>query len=338
MKYIISEIQLRLLEQDEPALNSVEVILLKKLNQEKQKGKLKTVAEIKDYIKKLIPYLGLPEDSWIYYEGLFRANYRKDGKYEEISKSEFIDPQDLPGKTISNTAADKYTSTKMPFKGSNLSGFWLTESKGKKMYIVLSYGWYPIYIFKEGIWYEVVSRYSSSTGRQMSNAAPFRYSNKLESNVYWATPDEMKQLMKGMTHDEFIKNKIERFEKKAGEEISQRKRGLTTYTPGAVFGQTKVMFKIKNLRREGDRGVVDVDVYGVKNLTGNKMIDYLNGEQGITKQFVEERLRGKLGRELRNYMGQILHYYSDNYDPEKHLIDFNFTHIRDKELDKTKTN
>ena len=41
MKYIISEIQLRLLEQDEPALNSVEVILLKKLNQEKEKGKLK---------------------------------------------------------------------------------------------------------------------------------------------------------------------------------------------------------------------------------------------------------------------------------------------------------
>ena len=338
MKYIISEIQLRLLEQDEPALNSVEVILLKKLNQEKQKGKLKTVAEIKDYIKKLIPYLGLPENSWIYYTELFRANYRKDGNYGELTKADLIDPKDLPGKRISNPMADQYTSYQMPFRGSNLEGFWRTDPKGVKMYVVLSYGWYPVYLLKEGTWYEVVSRYSSSTGRQMSNASPFRYSEKLDANVYWATPDEMKTLMRGTTHKEFLKNKLETFEKKAGQEISQRKRGLTTYTPGAVYGQTKVMFKIKNLRREGDRGVVDVDVYGVKNLTGNKMIDYLNGEQGITKQFVEERLRGKLGRELQNYMGQILHYYSSNYDPEKHLIDFNFNHIRDNELDEPKTN
>ena len=42
MKYIISEIQFRLLEQDEKALSPVELILFKKLNQEKAKGKLKT--------------------------------------------------------------------------------------------------------------------------------------------------------------------------------------------------------------------------------------------------------------------------------------------------------
>ena len=339
MKYIISEIQLRLLEQEEGALNRVEVILFKKLNQEKEKGKLKTKAQIKDYIQKLIPYLGLPENSWIYYTELFRANYRKDGKYEEISKSELIDPQDLPGKTISNTAADKYTSSKMPFKGSNLSGFWLIDRKGVKMYIVLSYGWYPIYIFKEGKWYEVVSRYSSSTGRQMSNASPIRYSENLDSEVYWATPDEMKQLMGGATHEEFIKNKVESFEKKAAEEISQRKRGMSTYTPDdGNWGQVKVMFKVKNLRREGDRGVVDIDVYGVKDLRNDSFIDYLNGERGITKEFVEKRLQGKVGRELRNYMGQMLHYYANNYQPVKHLIDFNFNHVSENKSNENPNN
>lgn len=327
MKYIISEIQFRLLEQDEKALSPVELVLFKKLNQEKEKGKLKTKGDIRDYIKKLVPYLGLPEASLIYYTELFRKNYRKDGNYGELTKADLINPKDLPGVRISNPMADQYTSYQMPFRGSNLEGFWRTDPKGVKMYVVLSYGWYPVYLLKEGIWYEVVARYSSSTGRQMSNAAPFRYSEKLDANVYWATPDEMKMLMRGTTHEEFLKNKLETFEKKAGEEISQRKRSLTSYGFGEGYHKYKIRFKIKNLRKEGDRGVVDVDVYGVFDERNNVNVDYLNNPQRFNKEMVEEKLRGKLGRELENYIGQFLHYYGTNYDPSKHLIDFNFKHI-----------
>ena len=312
---------------EEKALSTVELVLFKKLNQEKEKGKLKTKDEIKDYIKKLVPYLGLPEASLIYYTELFRNNYRKDGNYGELTKADLIDPKDLPGKRISNPMADQYTSYQMPFRGSNLEGFWRTDPKGVKMYVVLSYGWYPVYLLKEGIWYEVVSRYSSSTGRQISNAAPFRYSEKLDANVYWATPDEMKMLMRGTTHKEFLKNKLETFEKKAGQEISQRKRSLTSYGFGEGYHKYKIKFKIKNLRKEGDRGVVDVDVYGVFDERNNVNVDYLNYPQRFIKEMVEDKLRGKLGRELEKYIGQFLHYYGTNYDSSKHLIDFNFNHI-----------
>jgi hypothetical protein len=326
MRYVISEIQSRLWEQEEKGLSPVEVILFKKLNQEKEKGKLKTKPELKDYIKNISEYLGLPEKTEIYYTELYRKNYRKDGKYDEITKNDLIDPKDLPGLTISNTSADKYTSTQMPFRGTNLDGFWRADNKGVPMYVVLSYGWYPLYLFKNGVWYEVVERYSSSTGRQMSNASPFRYSEKLDSNVYWATPDEMKMLMRGTTHEEFLKNKIETFEKKAGEEISQRKRSMSSYEIGGG-NHLKIKFKIKNLRKQGNRGVVDVDVYGVVDQRKNINIDYLNNKEGFNKEMVEKRLIGKLGRELEKYVGQVLHYYGDGYEPGKHLIDFNFNHI-----------
>ncbi len=57
--------------------------------------------------------------------------------------------------------------SKIPFTGSNTSGYWYRNS-----YVVTSYGWYPIFVFKNNQWYENKNKYSRSTGKQMGQLRP----------------------------------------------------------------------------------------------------------------------------------------------------------------------
>ena len=58
---------------------------------------------------------------------------------------------------------------KIPFKGSN------THSKyyDNGSYVVFSYDWYPIYLHKDGQWFENEDGYSMSTKKQMSQLRPY---------------------------------------------------------------------------------------------------------------------------------------------------------------------
>jgi len=330
MKYILSERQFRLLEQEEKAFSPVEVVLFKRLNQEKEKKKIKKKAEIEDYIRNITLYLGLPPENSKYYTELYLLNFRKDGKYDETTKAQLVDPRNLPGKVVLNTSAGQYSQVQMPFRGSNLTGEWKRDIRGVKYYVVYSYGWYPIYIFKNGRWYEVTKRYSSSTGRQMSNTSPTRYSDELKSEIFWASPEEMKLLERGFTHEEFLKYKASQFEKKAKQDTSMRKRSHTIYgAPGQNFDWSSytIKFKIKDLRKEGENGVVDIDIYEVSDRRRDKKINYLANEGGFSKEFVEARILGKVGRELRDYIGKKLHWYGEDYRSGDHQLKFNFNHI-----------
>jgi hypothetical protein len=40
------------------------------------------------------------------------------------------------------------------------------------VYVVFSYDWYPIFVYKDGQWYENQNRYSVSTAKQMSQLRP----------------------------------------------------------------------------------------------------------------------------------------------------------------------
>lgn len=55
-----------------------------------------------------------------------------------------------------------YCNNFISFEGSNI------ESKLiNNCYVVLSYGYYPIFVFKDGIWYKNNNGYSNTTKRQM---------------------------------------------------------------------------------------------------------------------------------------------------------------------------
>ena len=67
---------------------------------------------------------------------------------------------------------------KIPFKGSN------THSKyyDNGSYVVFSYDWYPIYLYKDGQWFENEDGYSMSTKKQMNQLRPHGQGDIIETS------------------------------------------------------------------------------------------------------------------------------------------------------------
>ena len=74
----------------------------------------------------------------------------------------------------SNAKCREYVQNKEPFKANNLHG----QIEGGK-YIVYSYGWYPLWAYVDGKWFENVDKYSSSTSKQKSQSCPLVETVKL---------------------------------------------------------------------------------------------------------------------------------------------------------------
>ena len=138
-------VQKYLNEGKEPSMSVLQK-LFKVLDEEKKKKKKR--AEILEVIRNLAPYMNIPPDYAVYILELYLLNYRKDGDYSGLTKGNFVDPRKQPGKTTPNTRANLYTVAQVPFKGSNLIGQWRKDYKGNPFYEVVSYDWYPVYIFK----------------------------------------------------------------------------------------------------------------------------------------------------------------------------------------------
>ena len=75
-----------------------------------------------------------------------------------------------------NQECREYVQECKSFKANNLEGM-----RGEKAYVVVSYGWYILFVydFATGIWYENIDRYSVSTSRQKSQAHPLADTVKL---------------------------------------------------------------------------------------------------------------------------------------------------------------
>ena len=71
----------------------------------------------------------------------------------------------MPQKT-SNRKSANFVSSRTEFQANNLSGEYINN-----IYVVKSYGYYPIFIFSGGQWYENKSRYSKSTAVQMTQCS-----------------------------------------------------------------------------------------------------------------------------------------------------------------------
>jgi hypothetical protein len=70
------------------------------------------------------------------------------------------------GIRTSNKNSSNFVSSRTEFKANNLSGEWINN-----IYVVKSYGYYPIFIFSGGQWYENEDRYSHSTAVQMTQCS-----------------------------------------------------------------------------------------------------------------------------------------------------------------------
>lgn len=325
----------KLVEQLEEPNESVIIKLFKLLNEEKKKHR--TRASLLDAIKNFAPYMNIPEEYSLYLLELYLLNYRKDGNYSGLNKSNFIDPRKQKGKTTSNTKAKQYTVAQLPFKGSNLEGYWNKDRNGVPYYVVISYRWYPVLLFKEGRWYEVSNRYSSSTSKQIYNANPINWESSDYDKVTLATRDEIEDLMNGRSHEYVMKKKLEKLKAREKELTSQRMSSVKTHSwYGANDGErvenTNIKFKIKSIDIEGDDAIITIDVHDVLKREGGKGVktpeNYLKGEiSGITPRKVEHEIEKKVIRNLKDYIGGKYKYWGDSLTPN-HKMKFKFNHLK----------
>jgi hypothetical protein len=322
---------MKLIQEDKraPSLSVIQK-LFKVLDEEKKKKKKR--AEILQVIENLAPYMNIPKDYALYILEIYLLNYRKDGDYSGLTKENFVDPRKQPAKTTPNTKAKLYTIALMPFKASNLIGRWSKDYKGNPFYEVVSYDWYPVYIFKDDKWYEVNRRYSSSTSRQMQNANPVHWSNELEEVVYLLSEKEMEMLKRGVSHEEIMKHKVKEL-KKFEPELTKRKKTAKSYRwhGEADTANANIKFKIKSIEDEGDKAIVEVDILDVI-LRGDRGEEptpqnYLKGEiQGMNKEIAEEKVKVKIMELLRDYMATRFRYNGE--DPPIQNIFFKFNHVK----------
>lgn len=334
MEYVITENQLKtILEQSKEPSMLIIVKLFKMLNEEKKKNK--TRASLIQVIENYAPYMNIPPEYALYLLELYLLNYRKDGDYSNLTKKNFVDPRKMKGKTTTNPRAKLYTVAQLPFKGSNLIGQWKNDFNGNPFYQVTSYDWYPVYIFKDDKWYEVIGRYSSSTSRQMYNANPVKYDNHLEQEVYLLSQEEMQMLNYGKSHETIMKHKLDML-KDFEPQLTKRKKTAKTYTWLNVedevrFPNANIKFKIKSVDIKGDKAIVEIDIYDVILRTNEKEIptpqNYLRGEiVGMNQQRAEDKVEIKTRVILRDYMATRFSNYEG--DPKTQNIEFKFNHLK----------
>ena len=321
--------QKHLNEGKEPSMTVLQK-LFKVLDEEKKKKKKR--AEILEVIEKLALYMNFPPEYALYILELYLLNYRKDGDYSGLTKGNFIDPRKQSGKTTPNTKAKLYTVAQLPFKGSNLIGRWSKDYKGNPFYEVVSYDWYPVYIFKDDKWYEVTGRYSSSTSGQMNNANPVKWDGEIQEVVYLLTQEEMDMLKRGASHEEVMKHKVKAL-KKFEPELIKRKKTAKSYRwyGDAEAANANIKFKVKSVEEDGDKAIVTVDILDViyRGDSGEEPTpqNYLKGEMpGMNKEIAEEKVKVKIMGILRDYMAARFRYNGE--DPPIQNILFKFNHVK----------
>ena len=94
---------------------------------------------------------------------VFKDNWRKPDE-DELVRTD-ITKRKL--RTV-NTRGRNLVINKIPFKGSNTHAEYKNGS-----YVVFSYDWYPIFVFKDGQWFENEEGYSMSTKKQMGQLRPY---------------------------------------------------------------------------------------------------------------------------------------------------------------------
>lgn len=333
MKFILSKKQYELLsEQPMPVKESVISKLFSILNKEKKKHKKRS--ELLEAIKKYMVYFSIPKGMELYILDLYAFNYRKDGDYSSLTKGNFIDPRKQEGRKITNRGSSLYTKAQMPFRGSNMEGYWSEDTKGVPYYVVKSYNWYPIYIFKEGRWYEVIDRYSSTTGKQMSQSNPIRWDDDIKERVFLLTKDEMGLLERYADHSTILKKKMENLKSSEKDIITNRLSSLVAKASwaGQNIPEHKIKYKVNSVDKTDDKVTINVDIYDVLKSTNGFAIEtpenYLKGELGpITKEDVEKELRTYIvNKKLRKFVGTRMNWGEDL--PGESNITFNFNHLR----------
>lgn len=277
---------------DRPAFLPIEVSILRKLHDKSQE--LGTKDKMIDFIRRMLKMVGFSTDEATYYYYLFSANYRPDKRYDLITKADITPLTSLKTKKSPNYRMQEFIKSKLPFKGNNIEGLWEKDYNGNSQYVVTSYNWYPILIFKDGTWYKVMDSYSRTTGKQLNQTGIWERSLGKRPLKYLPA-GEMKNLRNGKDTQEVEIDALKTIQSRVEEDLKGKNFrfnfdipnlgfiGKGVYEIGEVtFDQNK--FKIPVIVKSGvmygDQGVIS-DVFGQnsdfktqleKEITNNLMI------------------------------------------------------------------
>ena len=164
MKNVVHKLLLEFAQDLEDNLSKLEVSILKNLNRKGFTPKTRR-SEILGF---LTDQLGLDSQESMEIYFLFLHNYSSTGDYENLEspRRTKFDMYSKKVKSPNYTARD-LVKAKIPFEGSNTRGEWR-----QNVYVVTSYNWYPIFVYKNNQWYENSQGYSMSTKKQMRQLRP----------------------------------------------------------------------------------------------------------------------------------------------------------------------
>ena len=302
MKELIRRV---LREEQEGPLTKKEIMLFKYID--KNKKETKTKPEFLKFLKSILPVLGMsPNETNFYYE-LYTANFRPEGDYENLDGKNFVDYKGFKQRKTPNNNAYTYTIGRIPFKGSNLEGRWEKDYRGDWGYVVTSYDWYPIYIYKYKKWFEVSGSYSSSTGKQMNNTRPTRWNSKIGKEMLICSKDEMAEIRKGaIKPDQLIVNKNNKFTETIDNLIDSRT--LQTIRAG-WFPRLKLSFYYTGVRFNEKMPEVDININKVDKINNNKIDreagDFFTDNMiGVTKEYLKTSVTSYFERSFTEMLGR----------------------------------
>ena len=291
-----------LIEQsDDNPLDKSEIFLFKYLN--KYRDKYPTKHQLIDFIEKTLDSLGISKNRANEYYMIYVSNFRPDGDYEKITKSEFIDVTKLKKQRTSNMTAYQYTRSKLPFKGNNLEGIWGSTYNNKLYYVVKSYNWYPIYLFIDKKWYKVNDSYSRPTSKQMSHSNPIRWDDGIENRVTLVTRSEMDDLLRGREISDLKYRRAESFVDKNKKYLVDKPRQFFMTTNQ---NKKRVSYTIQDINSEDGKVIFDIKIDKV----GSDKNGYI-----VPSPFSEE---------VENAIKEKL--IDDYFDLSEENTEFNFKH------------
>ena len=298
MRELIKKILIEQLEGGEGGnpLSRKEIILFKYLN--KNKKSAGTQKELLNLVRGMMSFIGRPESDAKFYYEVYTANFRPEGDYENLDKYTFRDFKQFKQRKIPNNGAYEYTAAKIPFKGSNLEGYWDVNNKNEWYYVVVSYGWYPLFLFINNMWYRVIDSYSSSTAKQISHSNPVRYNSGLKADVMSVTPSEMKSLIAGKDVTDIKTNRVSNFT--ANNEVKRKIIGLKKLVSGDAH---KVSFTIDDISEVSGKVKIKVKVNKAGKMVDRKMVadpNFKDNPELLSD--IEKTIKQEMLRTYPNYL------------------------------------
>lgn len=271
-------------ELEQPALSRMEIKMFKYLNN--KKNELGTKSKMMEFITSMMPLFSRPKSDALYYYELYTANYRPEGDYENITPSNIVNFTNFKQKKISNIDGYSYVAAKIPFKGSNVEGYWETNNKNKWIYIVTSYGWYPIFAFIDNVWYEVNDSYSSTTSKHMSKVRPNHYNSDLNTETVIVSQKDIKKLIDGKEISDVESERISDFlqHPKLGDVKKLTLKKINDWENNKSYN---VKFLVNDIKQNERNIEIDVNIISVKDLGDKKSYKFNELDEMVKEKIIK---------------------------------------------------